>query len=289
MDTFQRKPVTHLVPATFESPFNENFGHKLPDESARVDRFERLLPCSRPQPDANVSIGDEQRQHAPADGAVTAFEQASPGIKLPRHNRLKECLVSNKALVYVRDGVLALEVVPRRGRRQILDFLMPGDTIPASVSVTSPGFFLRALTDAALEQCSADDDQAGPGRLEPSTVICTFQEHIMRRNLHQMMLGQLDSESRVSSFLLMLALRCCHVVRPNLLLSMPMSRDDVADYLAMNSDTLSRIMMRLETLQIIRRFNRHSLHLIDDYKLVQLSPISTLLITAFGSVGLRCN
>jgi CRP/FNR family transcriptional regulator len=118
-------------------------------------------------------------------------------------------------------------------------------------------------------------------------MLRTLRAHLMRRNLHQIMIGQLNSESRVSSFLLMLALRCCHALRPNLCLSMPMSRDDIADYLAMNPDTLSRMMMRLETLRIIRRFNRHSLYLIDHQKLAQLSPISTLLITALGSAGLR--
>src|SRR5262245_5323154 len=255
---------------------------------------ERLLLYSRPQRDTVVSIDHKHGQPPPAVCVVTAFEQASPGIKLPgiklpRHNRLRECMVSNEALVYVRDGVLALEVVPRRGRRQILDFLMPGDTIPASVSVTSAGFFLRALTDAALEQRSVDDNEEAQGRLEPSTMICAFQAHLMRRNLHQTMIGQLNSEYRVSSFLLMLALRCCHALRPNLFLSMPMSRNDIADYLAMNPDTLSRIMVQLETLQIIRRLNRHSLHLIDDYKLLQLSPINTLLTSALGSAGLRSN
>jgi hypothetical protein len=62
-----------------------------------------------------------------------------------------------------------------------------------------------------------------------------------------------------------------------------MSRNDVADYLAMNPDTLSRIMMRLEALRIIRRLNRHSVKLIDDQRLGQLSPIRPLLFTTFGS------
>ena len=110
-----------------------------------------------------------------------------------------------------------------------------------------------------------------------------LRSHLMRRNLHQIMIGQLDTESRVSSFLLMLALRCCTALGSNLLLPVPMSRNDIADYLAMNPDTLSRIMTRLETLRIIRRLNRHSLSLIDDEKLGQLSPIRALLLTTLGS------
>jgi CRP/FNR family transcriptional regulator len=85
----------------------------------------------------------------------------------------------------------------------------------------------------------------------------------------------------------MLALRCYPALGSNLLLPLPMSRDDIADYLAMNSDTLSRIMMRLESLKIIRRLNRHAVNLIDPQRLGQLSPIRSLLFTALGSTALN--
>jgi hypothetical protein len=64
-----------------------------------------------------------------------------------------------------------------------------------------------------------------------------------------------------------------------------MSRDDIADYLAMNPDTLSRIMMRLEALRIVRRLNRHLLNLIDAEKLGLLSPIRSLLLTTLDNSG----
>ncbi len=212
------------------------------------------------------------------------LEQASQRIELRPYNRLSRSLVSSETLVHVHDGVLALEAVPAGGRRQILDFFMPGDAIPASVGVTSPGFFLRALTKATLERrSSAATEGTSQSTLEATTLLGEVWSHLMRRNVHQIMIGQLDTQSRVSSFLLMLALRCCRTHRGNLLLPLPMSRNDVADYLVMNPDTLSRIMMRLEALQIIRRLNRHSVKLIDDQKLGQLSPIRPLLLTTFGS------
>jgi CRP/FNR family transcriptional regulator, anaerobic regulatory protein len=194
--------------------------------------------------------------------------------------------VSSETLVHVRDGVLALEAVPVGGRRQILDFLMPGDAIPASVGVTSPGFFLRALTRAVLEKRSSGiDDATGQRSPDLPTLMRKLWSHLMRRNLHQIMIGQLDTLSRVSSFLVMLALRSFRGLRANLLLPLPMSRDDIADYLAMNADTLSRIMMRLEALRVIRRVNRHSVKLVDDQRLGQLSPIRPLLLSTFGSAS----
>jgi len=211
------------------------------------------------------------------------LEQASQRIELRPYNRLSLSLVSSETLVHVHDGVLALEAVPAGGRRQILDFFMPGDAIPAFVGVMSPGFFLRALTKATLEsRSSAATEGTSQSTLEATTLLVEVWSHLMRRNLHQIMIGQLDTQSRVSSFLLMLALRC-RTHRANLLLHLPMSRNDVADYLMMNPDTLSRIMMRLEALRIIQRVNRHSVKLIDEKKLGQLSPIRPLLLTTFDA------
>jgi CRP/FNR family transcriptional regulator len=60
-----------------------------------------------------------------------------------------------------------------------------------------------------------------------------------------------------------------------------MSRDDIADYLAMNSDTLSRIMMRFESLTLIKRLNRHEVRVGDINALKRLTPIAQLLSTMF--------
>jgi len=216
------------------------------------------------------------------------LEQASQRIELRPYNRLSRSLVSSETLVRVYDGVLALEAVPSGGRRQILDFFMPGDAIPAFVGVTCPGFFLRALTKATVERrSSAAAEGTSQSTLEATTLLVEVWSHLMRRNLHQIMIGQLDTQSRVSSFLFMLALRCRTHRASRFddfveLVHLPMSRNDVADYLVMNPDTLSRIMMRLEALGIIRRVNRHSVKLIDEKKLGQLSPIRPLLLTTFG-------
>lgn len=230
-----------------------------------------------------IFVSVETRNRCADDLETHPTERAGERIELRRYNRLSRSLVSNETLVQVHDGVVALEAVPAGGRRQILDFLMPGDAIPASAGVTSPGFCLRALTKATLERRpSAATDGTSQSTLEATTLLVEVLSHLMRRTLHQIMIGQLDTQSRVSSFLLMLALRSCRTHGASRLLPLPMSRNDVADYLAMNPDTLSRIMMRLEGLRVIRRLSRHSVKLIDEQRLGQLSPIRPLLLTTFG-------
>jgi CRP/FNR family transcriptional regulator len=237
---------------------------------------------------AGKPISQEPSQATEAVGVVSALDQTNSRIELRRRNRLSGSQVPGETFVHVRDGILALEAVPTGCRRQILDFLMPGDTFPASVGITVPGFCLRALTKATLDKSPfAAGDGASARCLEATGLLRMLSSLMLRHNLHQIMIGQLDSVSRVSSFLLMLALRRYPALGTNLLLPLPMSRDDIADYLAMNSDTLSRIMMRLESLRIIRRLNRHAVNLIDPQRLGQLSPIRSLLFTALGSTALN--
>jgi len=297
---FNRRAITpcsnlHFAPTLATESREARIVRLRPLRCSTCGPFPRHLACPAYRPlrlpiwrlcpgHATMVTSCDLAQNASVDGLAAVLEQASQRIELRRYNRLSRSLVSSETVVQVHDGVLALEAVPAGGRRQILDFLMPGDAIPASVGVTSPGFFLRALTKATLERrSSAATDGTPQSTLEATTLLVDVWSHLMRRNLHQIMIGQLDSLSRVSSFLLMLALRRYPTLRANLLLPLPMSRDDVADYLAMNPDTLSRIMKRLESLRIIRRLNRHCVTLIDDEKLAQLSPICLLLFTTLGS------
>jgi hypothetical protein len=98
-------------------------------------------------------------------------ERAGGRIELRGYNRLSRFLVSNETLVLVHVGGVALEAVPAGGRRQILDFLMPDDAIAACAGVTSPGFFLRALTKATVERSSASTDGTTQSIQEATTLL----------------------------------------------------------------------------------------------------------------------
>jgi hypothetical protein len=109
-----------------------------------------------------------------------------------------------------------------------------------------------------------------------------------RVNLHQLMIGRLETEARVASFLLALALRN---VRDQALddkapvtVALPMSRVDIANYLVINCDTLSRTMMRLGDQGLIERLSRHAVRVTDLDALMNASPIASLLSKVYGSI-----
>jgi CRP/FNR family transcriptional regulator len=109
-----------------------------------------------------------------------------------------------------------------------------------------------------------------------------LQAQLARANIHQLTIGHHDAESRAATFLFSLALRSKGISRSGMRLALPMSRQDIADYLAMNPDTLSRIMMRFETLGVIERINRHAIHIADIQRLARLTPFRGMLLAALG-------
>ena len=190
------------------------------------------------------------------------------------------------AVIAVREGALAIETTLPNGRRQILDFLLLGDIITTS-SLLFPSIFaavsIRAMTKATLvrldHRTSAEGDRVPEEYWE--MLFLQTQAQLARANAHRLMIGHLDSASRVASFLLAIALRTCGGAQSDLRFALPMSRNDIADYLAMNSDTLSRIMMRFESQTIIERLNRHAIRVGDINELKRHTPIAHLLSSFF--------
>jgi CRP/FNR family transcriptional regulator len=185
------------------------------------------------------------------------------------------------ALVY--EGVLSVDARVGKGQHQILDFLFPGDILSLFLLMAEPTISLRAITKTEL--LFLDDNTAVQSAWRSKfweLVMKQQQAQLSRAYVHQLMIGHLEGEERVVSFLLSLALRQGNP-RSSLVLDLPMSRDDIAEYLAMNRDTLSRIMTRLESIGLIARMNRHAIRIADLSELTRRTPIAAQISAAFGS------
>jgi CRP-like cAMP-binding protein len=188
---------------------------------------------------------------------LSRIEPQGEHIDLRPHQRLLHSDAS-RDLIAVLEGTLAIEAVLPNGRRQILEFLLPGDMV-TTTSLPLPPIFSAVSIRAMTKASAVCLDHRATARAESvpeeywEMLFAQMQTQLARANAHRLMIGHLDTTSRVASFLLSIALRTCGATQSNLQFALPMSRDDIADYLAMNSDTLSRIMMRFEALTLIKR------------------------------------
>ena len=155
----------------------------------------------------------------------------------------------------VRGAVRCFRVLSD-GRRQICDFYLPGD-----VFGIEPGLDRRttaeALTDtvlvAARRSTLVEDEDNGTARRLWALAMADLQ----RSQDHALTLGRRSANERVASFLVDMAARLGDVDN----LELPMTRQDIADYLGLTIETVSRTLTHLQVSGLIKLAGCRSIHL----------------------------
>lgn len=182
----------------------------------------------------------EQDKCAPHPLATPATPQWE--IALDRGQRLGQ--TGRGGLVSVADGLIAVSTVLADGRRQILCLNAPGETI---CPVCSTGCWVEALAPSRLQVDPVSHDALGLQDLFRLT-----HERLISANAHLLTLGRLDGAERVAAFI---ADMCERIGRPfgasGAVLNLPMTRDDVADYLGLNAETVSRLFSKLKRNKVV--------------------------------------
>ena len=152
------------------------------------------------------------------------------------------------------------------GRRQITGFLVPGDFVGIA-SGELYGCSAEAIDDAVLcgfPRTGLDKlMQQFPGLLQRMLSIAS--DELMQAQEHALLLGRKTAAERVSTFLLSLARRhgdCARGDNGGLLVPLPMTRGDIADYLGLTTETVSRVLSELKRGNIIRLPNRSSVEIV---------------------------
>lgn len=155
-------------------------------------------------------------------------------------------------LYQIKSGVVRLSRLLENGRRQVISFGYPGDIIgfPADglhhtdcESLTDVQ--LRPIRSAHLD--NEDDDPALHRLLLQSALgeICAMQDHFM-------MLGRKSAIERVASFLYVFSERAGQRLDVGLQIKLPMSRSDIADFLGLSAETVSRTFTQLRLNKVIK-------------------------------------
>jgi CRP/FNR family nitrogen fixation transcriptional regulator len=129
------------------------------------------------------------------------------------------------------------------GRRQILNFYLPGDIfgLEAGKQHTLSAEAV-ANCDLALVRRSLIDTAARQDTAAAQAVIVMMQRQLQNAQEHALVLGRKGAGERVAAFLLKLADR----VTAQCEIDLPMSRADIADYLALTIETVSRAFTQME-------------------------------------------
>ncbi len=171
----------------------------------------------------------------------------------------------------VVSGVLRLTRVMENGRRQVIAFGYPGDV----VGFPKDGLHhtdCDALTPVRVVSHGRDALEKGEGdpTLHHQLLQAALRE-ISGMQDHFMMLGRKSAPEKVASFLAVLAARVGQDCDGNTQIALPMSRADIADFLGLTTETVSRTITRLRKAGIIALPDPQTVHLRDPEALSDLA------------------
>lgn len=199
---------------------------------------------------------------------------------LRRKQRLALGEVLEDGWVGVESGCLMLEAVLENGRHQVMLFLYPGDAIMGGAWPPLSRTGLTALIPASLvkhrNQTPSTERPAGFLQADPAAATARL---VARAALHGVALASLAAEARFATLLTEMALNLDCRLGPGHALEVPLWRAEMAGYLGLNPDTLSRLMSSFRARQLIAMTTRGSAKIRDFEALAALTPLAGALRT----------
>lgn len=204
-----------------------------PNSKATVDcaqcRVRALSLCAALDP-SELNELDRLATSMSVGAKETLFEQDQP----------------SESVYNVTAGSVRLYKLLPDGRRQVVGFALPGDFLGLSMSEKN-AFSADALTPTTACRFSRQDYSA----------FLDAKPHLLRR-LHSMashelslaqdqmvILGRRTAEERIAAFLIGLRNRWMRVNGNQVHVPLPMTRQDIGDFLGLTVETVSRLMTRL--------------------------------------------
>lgn len=160
------------------------------------------------------------------------------------------------------------------GRRQIVGFLFPGDFLGLatgdryafSAEALSSGSACRFQKKAYRKLLAEQPD------LE-AALLDRASHELQAAHNQMLLLGRKTAVERLASFLVDLAARDRKAGGGGRIIQLPMTRAEIADYLGLTTETVSRVTSRLKTRGVIRLLSLHSLSIERPAELAELAGL----------------
>jgi len=152
----------------------------------------------------------------------------------------------------VVSGMVRLCKLTEDGRRQITSFLMAGDVFGWTDDDTR-AFSAEAVTDVRVEKISRARIEDGM-RTDPAmgrSFLMLISGQLAAAHDHLLLLGRMTASERIAWFLLDLVKRLRDRGAKPGALDLAMNRKDIADYLGLTIETVSRVLNQLKRSGII--------------------------------------
>lgn len=206
------------------------------------------------------------------------FRRRGSVQRLAHHQPIS--VLGRDSYVLVLSGVLAVATALRDGEEQMVGLIFPGDVLATRQVAPLPrvrAYALGATEIVRMFASDVDSEALDPGSV--GEVLLTHVEKLWTSAATQALtISSLPAQERVVSLLIRLVLRLGRFSGNKAQLNLPMSRADMASYLALNSETLSRTLTRIRQSGLVRLTGRRDVHIPDWQALCAASPLAQTLI-----------
>jgi CRP/FNR family transcriptional regulator len=153
--------------------------------------------------------------------------------------------IADRCFEVIRGVVRTYKLLPD-GRRQIVDFVFPGEILGLA-SGGVHGCSADAVTESVIRSFrrSTLERLANENPVFSRTLREAAYRELRAAQAHITLLGRKTAFERVASFLLSLARRTAGTAEDANIIAVPMSQSDIADYLGLTTETVNRIVSQL--------------------------------------------
>lgn len=178
----------------------------------------------------------------------------------------------DKYLFNVVTGAVRLSKVLPDGRRQITGFLFPGDLLGLTIAGRY-GYTAEAIIRSSFcrfDRVRLTEIAERFPNLEHQLFNLASNELVQAQE-HILVLGRKSARERVATFLTRVAERIGQVAGAGSVTELPMTREDIADYLGLTVVTVSRTISQLRASGAIAMPSARRIEIPDSEALIQLS------------------
>ncbi len=158
------------------------------------------------------------------------------------------------------------------GRQQVVGFLFPGDFL-GSITAAAQRSFAEAIVPVelcvfpppAFQRLAREAPQLERRLLEMATADLDLAQEWM------LLLGRKTAQERVATFLMLLIDKADRRGFADCPIALPMNRSEIADYLGLTIETVSRQLSKLKNAGIVDIRNAHEIGILDRPRLATLA------------------
>lgn len=164
-------------------------------------------------------------------------------------------------------GAVSASKVAGDGRRQVVEFHLPGDLFgfdgPDGVHALSAEAVAPGQTVVTRHSRQRIDAKAAADAAFATRLAKLAFRSLARAQARLLLLGRTEAAERVAAFLLEMQERLTHAPDGTAEFDLPMSRDDIADHLGTTRETVSRMMQGLQRRGVIALSGRRRVRILD--------------------------